>query len=296
MAVMRRIYFIFLFVVMLALSEGILHGSTWAIVQGTVKSKDGKPIEGAIVILQNADGAKYEYLTDKNGKWIAANIEPGDWKLVVGADGYQPQTMSASFSSVRRNEPLNIKLEPVPKSPVAKADSLYNEGKYKEAIDEYKKVLSQNPDMLQIYEKIGIAYYKMKDLDNAINTLKELLEKKPDSKNAIFNLSAIYIEKNNLEEALKYFKMIDEASISDPDLFYNFGLLSFKNDKIDEAISFFEKCILRDDKYYEAYYQLGLAYTNKGDLEKAKINFQKVIEIKPDSEEAAFAKSMLESM
>ncbi len=293
---MKRYIFLILIVGLVMLSFNLLNPSTWAIVQGTVKNKDGKPIEGAIIIIQNEQGTKYEYLTDKNGRWIAANLEPGDWKLVIGAEGYKPQAMTASFSSVRRNEPINVKLELIPESPVAKADSLYNEGKYKEAIEEYKKVLSQNPDMLQIYERIGIAYYKMKDLDRAIETFKKLLEEKPDSKNAIFNLSAIYIEKNNLEEALKYFKIIEENSISDPDIFYNFGLLSFKNNQIDEAIEFFNKCIIRDEKYYEAFYQLGLAYANKGDIEKAKLNFGKVIEIKPDSEEAALAKSMIEAM
>mgnify|MGYP005838295997 CR=1 FL=1 len=278
------------------LSIMIVNGSTWAIVQGVVKNKEGKPIEGAIVILQNEQGAKYEYLTDKNGKWIAANIEPGDWKVLIGAEGYQPQAISASFSAIRRNEPISTKLEPVPKSPVADADALYNKGKYKEAIEEYKKVLDKNPEMVQVYERIGISYYKIKDFDNAIKSFQELLKKVPDSKKALFNLSAIYIEKNDLEEAQRYFKMIDESSISDPDLFYNFGLLSFKKGEIDEAISFFEKCILRDENYYEAHYQLGLAYANKGDLEKAKLYLQKVIEIKPNSEEAALAKSMLEVM
>lgn len=276
--------------------NNVLDGSTWAIVQGIVKNKEGKPIEGALVILQNEQGAKYEYLTDKNGKWIAANIEPGNWKILIGAEGYLPQTISASFSAIRRNEPISTKLEPIPKSPVADADALYNKGKYKDAIEEYKKVLDKNPEMIQVYERIGLSYYKMKDLDNAVKSFQELLRKVPDSKNALFNLSAIYVEKDDLEEAMKYFKMIDEASISDPDLFYNFGLLSFKKGQIDEAINFFEKCILRDENYYEAHYQLGLAYANKGDIEKTKLYLQKVIEMKPDSEEAALAKSMLEAM
>ncbi|OGF62792.1 MAG: hypothetical protein A2Y62_11995 [Candidatus Fischerbacteria bacterium RBG_13_37_8] len=270
--------------------------STWATVQGMVKTKDGKPIEGAMIVMQSATGAKMELLADKNGKWIAANIDPGDWNIVIGAEGYQPQKITVTLSAVRKNEPISTRLDPVPKAPTAKGDELYQAGKYKEAIDEYKNVLTQKPDLIRLYEKIGMAYYRLKDLDNAIENFKMMVEKAPDPKNSLINLSAVYIEKDNLEEALKYFNMLDETSISDPDLFYNFGLLTFKNSKIDEAIEFFKKCIVRDEIYYEAYYQLGLAYANKGNMEEAKKNFQKVVEIKPDSEEAALAKSMLEVM
>jgi len=49
----------------------------------------------------------------------------------------------------------------------------------------------------------------------------------------------------------------------------------------------------------EGYYQLGLAFLNnlnKGNGDEAKKCFQKVIELAPESERAAFAKKILEGI
>lgn len=50
--------------------------------------------------------------------------------------------------------------------------------------------------------------------------------------------------------------------------------------KIDEAISLLESTLSTPHKYLEAkvYFDLGRLYSNKGDKEKAKINFQYVVE------------------
>ncbi|MCK4932405.1 MAG: tetratricopeptide repeat protein, partial [Candidatus Aminicenantes bacterium] len=68
----------------------------------------------------------------------------------------------------------------------------------------------------------------------------------------------------------------------------------FKNNQIELAIEYLSKSLELDPKYVEAYYQMGLACLNKGDMEKAKVSFAKVIELAPESEKAAQAKNLLE--
>ena len=70
----------------------------------------------------------------------------------------------------------------------------------------------------------------------------------------------------------------------------------FKNGQIDMAIDYFNKCLSLDQNYVDGYYQLGLVYLNKGNLEEAKQNLEKVIEIAPESGMAESAKKMLESI
>ena len=46
------------------------YSKVFAIINGTVKSEDGKPIEGAKVILVfSEDGSTFELTTDKKGNW-----------------------------------------------------------------------------------------------------------------------------------------------------------------------------------------------------------------------------------
>ena len=62
------------------------------------------------------------------------------------------------------------------------------------------------------------------------------------------------------------------------------------------AIDYLQKCLVVDPMYVNGYYQLALVYLNKGDLEEAKKNLKKVIELAPESEIAAIAKRMLENI
>lgn len=59
-----------------------IYAKVFATVEGTVKSEDGKPVEGArVILIFSEDGTKYELSTDKNGKWRKANIRPGSWTI-----------------------------------------------------------------------------------------------------------------------------------------------------------------------------------------------------------------------
>jgi superkiller protein 3 len=121
-----------------------------------------------------------------------------------------------------------------------------------------------------------------------------MLEKEPQSQDTLINLSAIYFEQGNLDEGMKYFQQLDKKTLTDSTLFYNIGILFFKNNQIELAIEYLSKSLDLNPKYVDAYYQMGLANLNKGDMEKAKASFAKVIELAPESEKAAQAKNLLE--
>lgn len=95
---------------------------------------------------------------------------------------------------------------------------------------------------------------------------------------------------------MKYFKQLDEKTLTDPGTFYNIGILLFKNGQIDIAVDYLNKCISLDPNSVDGHYQLGLANLNKGEMEEAKKNFEKVIELAPDSEIAALARKILENI
>ena len=268
---------------------------TFAAASGTVKSKDGKPIEGVqVILIFSEDGTKYELITDNKGRWRKMNLRPGTWTLGFLSDGYEPKNLNVELSAIKKNPPVDVQLNPLPESPVAQGDALYAEQKFDEALQEYQRVLAEHPDLAQLYGKIGLCYYRLNDYDNAVEYFKRMLEKEPQSQDSLINLSAIYFEQGNLDEGMKYFQQLDKKILTDSTLFYNIGILFFKNNQIALAIEYLSKSLELDPKYVEAYYQMGLACLNKGDMEKAKVSFAKVIELAPESEKAAQAKNLLE--
>lgn len=273
------------------------YSKVFAIINGTVKSEDGKPIEGAKVILVfSEDGSTFELTTDKKGNWRKVNCRPGQWTIGFMADGYEPENINVQLSAIMKNPPIDIKLSPLPESPFVAGDELYQQKKYAEAIEEYQKALADNPDLHEAYDKIGLCYYRLDDLENAKYYFKLMLEKKPQAQNTLINISAIYFEQGDLEQGMTYFKQLDEETLTDPGTFYNIGILMFKNGQIDMAIDYFNKCLALDQNYINGYYQLALVHLNKGDMEEAKHNLQKVIDLAPESGLAKSAKTMLETI
>ncbi len=249
-----------------------------------------------MILISKEDGTRHELITSKNGIWRKPNINPGMWVVEVRAEGYTGISITVRVFPYRENKPILVTLSPTQESFLSKGDSLYEQEKYEEALEEYQRVLAENPDLHLVYERIGLCYYELDDFENAVVNLKRFLEKEPQSKETLLNLSIVYIAKGDLEEGMKYFNQLDEKSLADPQLFYTIGIALFRKRQIDGAIDFFNKCLAKDPNYFEAHYQLALAHINKGDMEEAKKNLQKVIELAPESELAASAKRMLETI
>jgi tetratricopeptide (TPR) repeat protein len=264
---------------------------------GSVSTDKGAPIEGArIILVSSEDGAKVELTTNEKGEWKLVNLHPGKWTIGIMADGYQPQNINVTLSVLKEHPPIDIIMKPIPKHPLSKANDLYQAKKYAEALQEYQKVLAEHQDMHQAYEKIGLCHFRLGDLDNAVKAFKMMLKKEPRAQNVLLNLSAILLEKGNLEEGMKYFKQLDEETINDHSVFYNIGVLLFAKEQMDQAIDYFKKSTIRKPDYVDAYYQIALAYLNQGNMEEAKKNFQKIVELAPESDKAAQAKEIIKSL
>jgi Tfp pilus assembly protein PilF len=266
-------------------------------VKGVVKSADGKLIQGAkITLISKKDGQTHKLTTDRKGRWRKSRIRPGTWIVEVRAEGYTGKSITVQVYPFRENIPIIAILPPTQESFLNRGDELYQQKKYIEALQEYQRVLTENPEFYLTYERIGLCYSKLDDPDNAIKAFKSMLAKEPQSRETLINLSVVYFQKGEVEEGMKYLSQLDEKSLKDPGLFYGIGILLFKKRKIDMAIDYFNRCIALDPNHVDGYYQLALAYLNKANMQEAKKYLEKVIELAPDSEKAAIAKKTLESI
>lgn len=283
-------------IVLAGLAGSDLQAKVWARINGTVTAEDGKPIIGVKVILVSPDGQKVETTTDQKGNWRMLNLRPGSWSVGFLAKGFEPKNYNIELSAIRDNPPVNIKLAHTPESIFIAADALYREHKYREALQEYQKILDAQPEQSGAYARIGLCYYRLEDVDKALTFFQKALETGPAAPDILINLGAIYLQKGDLEQGVKYIKQVDEKSITDPSLFYNIGILFFNEGHADLAVEYLHKGLALDADSLEINYQLGLAYLNSGNKEEARKYFQKVIELKPESEKAAFAKKIIEEI
>lgn len=159
-------------------------------------------------------------------------------------------------------------------------------------------------------EFISTALKEQGDTDKWIASLKEGIQKYPDHPFFFGHLIDYYSNNNKYDEAIQF---ADEMLAKDPNnTFYLYvkGYLYHNMKDYDKAIEFYKKTIEVDPNYAEAYSNLGLIYylqaqdfsekatadvndpkyeedqaALKGFYEKAKPNYEKVRELKPDQKD-----------
>ena len=106
--------------------------------------------------------------------------------------------------------------------------------------------------------------------DEAIAKFQEALKGRPDCYACQFNIG---------------------AGGASAETLYNQGVILWNAGKIAEAKGQFEAAVKAKPDYADAHYRLGMAYLNEGKLPEAGAAFEKYVELAPNGQWAAEAKT-----
>lgn len=283
--------------------------------QGNVTEQGtGKPVEGATVTIApaNASTAPIVVRTNKKGHWSALGLTGGAWHVDIVADGYETSRGTVNVSEVQMIPPIKTELAPTKVEEAAQVEAggvpqeivdAVNRGQellaaeqYKEAIVEFEKALPALPDNMGLKQVLAQAYYKTGELAKAIAML-EAVAASPESNNSIvLLLTNIYLENNQLDEAKARLATLPADAITDPTVYVNLGILFMNKNNPAEAVKYLASAVDLDMTRAESFYYRGLAYIQQKMTKEARADFEKVLELAPDSPEGRDAKQLLESM
>jgi len=131
---------------------------------------------------------------------------------------------------------------------------LQEQGKYLEAIEEFKKALAINPNFPGALNNLGVCYGKLQRYDEAEAALKKAISLSPEDVYAMNNLAIMFMRLGRL----------------------------------DEARGFSERSVAIEPNYANGHLTLGAIYANIGELDLAEAEFTRVLEIEPTNS-AAFS-------
>lgn len=275
-----------------------------AVVRGIVIDRQGNPLEDAkITFYDQTRGTKYTTRSDKKGKFIKIIIvgsPPSVYKLTVELEGYFPFE-SRYQGKLGVVEELKITLEKIPPKieedrDYAEGINFFQQGRYKNAIESFKKSIEKFPDNVDIQYNLGLSYLRNGNIDEAINQFNKAIELNPEVIEFYLALGECYFKKGEREKALETFSRAMEIQPNNPKTHYNLGIVHYRDDRTEQAIQSFETSIELDPNFSSSYYQLGLAYTKTGDFKKAIKCFEEFLRLEPNSSDANLVKEMIEKL
>ncbi|MFC1562638.1 tetratricopeptide repeat protein [candidate division KSB1 bacterium] len=166
---------------------------------------------------------------------------------------------------------------------------LFDDGFYKVALGEFKQYLIEHPEsefayVAQYY--IGESYFQMNDFKNAAEQFLVLTSRYPDAPNATLGwegMGRCYENMGDFKRAAEVFETAGKFYFYEGDVVSPFFLYAGKNHlkygNMEKAKENFERIVNNypgSDPAYEATYELGLIYLREGEVTSALKEFDKV--------------------
>lgn len=153
-----------------------------------------------------------------------------------------------------------------------------NQGKYREALAAYNKILERDKNYPDVYYYQGLLYRDMGMRDEAICAFRTAVIQNPNSAEAHYNLGYAYrckgLHREAIAEYQKALELIpDNKTKQRTYIHYNLGFSYFSHGLVDDAINEFNNALAYKPKDKEIHQKLGIAYTAKGWTNKAKDEF-----------------------
>lgn len=235
-------------------------------------------------------------------------IETGD--LVLALQDLDEAIQSDSLLST---SPTQSNLEMINE----RGNILLTLGYYREAIQDFNKILAGNTGLdITLYNR-GLAWYHlgafkkaMRDLDRAIqinpteedyysyraaamvmngdttagfDDFRKALKIAPHKPEIYLLRSSVYTETGRFDKALEDLQQIFKIDPEYPDLFLNMGKIFAETGDTEDAMKYFDLAILTDRENPEVFFHRGILLYNMENLEGALEDFDYAIELDPNT-------------
>ena len=175
-------------------------------------------------------------------------------------------------------------------------DNYFKEGKFDEAITEYKKALEIKPRD-DILNKLGQAHQQKRlagkseeqpakiDTFKSKKTLDEMpgLEREQDlSIEELYDRGISYYDKGMIDKAIEEFKEVLELDPEDVETHHHLGNAYADKEMFDEAISIYKKIVEKNPEFIDVYLSLGTLYLDMDMVDEAISLCKQAISANPD--------------
>lgn len=246
-------------------------------------------LKGDILFLQK-ETIEAKKLLDKS---IALDKDNIDAHLKLAEMYFYSEKYQESINSI--NEALRVDMYNA-KAYFQKGMTYKYFGDTAKAVSSFQTAVEQDAEYYDAHLQLGVIYASIND-PLAESYYNNALQIRPTSTEAIYNKSLFLQNVERYDLAYKGYRLLLKIEPSYYEAYYNMGYLKFTVEQdIDSALYYFNQVITINQVYYPAYYNIGLCHEQKGDFQKARINYQATLRLRPDYDLAALGLSRLDQL
>ena len=160
--------------------------------------------------------------------------------------------------------------------------NLHKQGKIKEALETYLKILPEQKNNSKLNYLIGVIYLQSKKFELAVDFFEKTINLDKNNLGAYNNLGASLQQLRRFEQAVKVYEKVLSLKPDFTDALNNLATCFANLKKYDQAISYFEKILKINKNNSVVYNNLGNIYKELNQHKKSIENYNKALEINPN--------------
>ena len=159
---------------------------------------------------------------------------------------------------------------------------LIAKGKAEDAIRYLNKAKEINPNYLDTYINLGMAYASLENLDNAESNFRKAMLIDKNNPVIYFHLGNICFLRGNVEEGVAEYNKAIEKGFEDPQIYYNLGMVYEEINKFDMAIRNYSKAINKNKLEPQFRLRQIYAFINNDKFDEALVALEELSKYCPD--------------
>lgn len=278
--------------------------------RGKLIDEQGNPLEGVVcrAELEGGGGRATSVTTKKNGEFVKAGLQVGNYVVTCEKEGYRALPLGAPVSSSEQvdlgtNTMYRLAPGELSEKDHARAKELLEKFNLSTSSDDHQGTLTSLfelekmlPDNPEVQFNIASTYEKLEDPEKALERYKKTTELKPEFYEAWLAIADIYGKRKVWADAAAAMKKAVDLKATDPIVLFNYAVYAQNSGDVAAAETAYQKTLELDPKRAMAHYQLGLIAVNKEQNEAAIGHFEKFLELSPTDPQAEAAKQVIEAL
>ncbi len=166
--------------------------------------------------------------------------------------------------------------QPAPATPARtltdeeRGDILMARKMYREAIETFER---QPKKTAVLYNKIGIAYHQMQQLDQAKKNYERAIKLDRNYSEALNNLGTVYYARHSYRKAIRYYQKALRINPRSASIYSNLGTAYFGRKQYQKATEAYQQALAIDPEVFETKGNYGTLLQDRSVEERAKFHY-----------------------